>query len=213
MTETLKVIYTKRATRKTAENYDTQEIGGEWEFTVPDGADIDQAYAGSFAVIKTMVDKHFEVPDVQAQPSSGEGNFERKSRELQQQVFSGEKAAQSSDSEYRTFAPGSTGADIVEGEAVYIENAKVWEVKEDKTRTGKRFSVVRVGAKDRIPTGYARVKSFEPSLINKMMALQETNHVDVWGHYESWMGRDSREGEPDTYMWDFVPERIEKVDN
>jgi len=214
LTETLTVKYTKRATRKSGENFDTHEIGGEWEFTVPDGGDVDSAYGGGLAVLKTIVDKQFvEVENVPAPTPTK--SYPEQQREFQERVFTKEEDAPAAkrSSEYRTFEPGSTRSDIVEGEAVMLENVKVWEVyPEEKTRNGKRYQVVRVGNKNNIPgTGYARVKSFEPAIINKLVALTENDHINVFGHFEHWMGRESVEGNPDTYMWDFIPERIEKA--
>ena len=220
--ETLKIQYTSRKSMKLGEDYETTEIGAEWEFPVPDGADVDQEFGKGFIVLRSAVDRHFIAnlgeKDVQASPQREnlKERSERQSRELQERVFTKKEDADappaiSGSSEYRVFEAGSTKSDIVENQAVLLENVRVWEVKEDKTRNNKRYGYVRVGSKESVPGNYATIKSYEPPLINKLVALSEGDHINVFGHYESWMGRESVQDEPETYMWDFVPERIEKA--
>lgn len=196
MTERLRISYGRKLTQQIGTDLDTSQLGGEWEFDVPDGADIQTEYGKGYAVLRTIVDGFFESkPTPKVLPG--------------ETIKHAERPALTTRAESSETPAGQPPADneIVEGREYAFQNVRVWDVKKEWTKNNKPYVVMRVGSKEEIPgNGYARVKSFNPVMMRKVEALQQGDHIELTGVYEGWDGRDGR-------MFDFVPSHIEKVRN
>lgn len=190
MPERLRVQYSHKFSQKLGDDYDTAALGAEWEFDIPDGADVQNEYGNAYAVLRTMVDGFLESKPapVAARPAA----------------LPGERLSGAGSEAPREDRPKGTGQ-IIEGQEYEFSNARVWAVDEGRTQRGKQYAKVRVGNKEQIPgTGYANVKTYNPYMISKLLALREGDHIDVRGKFEGWDGREGR-------MYDFVPIEVERV--
>lgn len=189
MPQRLRIDYSRKISSQTDGTFYTDSLGGGWEFDIPDDADYRTEYEKGLATVKSAVDDLFE------------GNRvipEQKPATLPGERLTGNPQPQAKE------APKANG-EIVEGQEYQFTNARVWDVKKDRTQRGKEFIVVRIGSKEQIPgTGYARVKTFNPYMISKLAALREGDHIDIRGAFEGWDGRDGR-------MFDFNPVEVERV--
>lgn len=202
MTERLRVGYSHKISQQLGDGeFDTAALMSEWEFDLPDGADIQGEYGKAYALLRTVVDGYLEtmpMPEVEARPQPkvvnnvatmpGESIQPKERPSLATTV---------------TQVAQDHGEINLEKEYLF-QNAKVWSVQSGTAKTGNKWAIVRIGAKGQIPgTGYAYVKSFQPSMANKLAALTEGDYVDVSGKYEP--QRDN----PDRF--DFIPSTLDKV--
>lgn len=200
MTERLRVGYSHKISQQLGNgDFDTASLSSEWEFDLPDGADIQGEYGKAYALLRTVVDGYLEtmpMPEVEARPKFVNNTA----------VLPGE-TIQPKERPSLTSTITETAQDHGEislEREYYFQNARVWEVKKGTAKTGNKWAIVRIGAKGQIPgTGYAYMKSFQPSIVSKLSALEEGNHVDVSGRFEP--QRDNPE------RFDFIPSTIERV--
>lgn len=218
MPEQVRVRYTKRLTQKIGDNFDTSELGGEWEFSIPDGGDIQSAFDNGYVVLRRIVEDRFEgengyvmpprtLPGENIRAAQPDSSAARGIARIPYVASEDMPESEEKDEQtYHTFPPRATMENVVVGQPVFLERGRVWEVNDRQDARGKRYVTVRIGNRDRFPTGYARIKASEPSeeMMDKLAALQESDFVDVWGHYESWPGKDN------VLQWDFIPNRVER---
>lgn len=207
MTETIRVRYNRRFSQKLGDDFDTTEIGGEWEFETP-AENFEDEYRKAYYIVTKTIDRLMDGVSerIESEKASKPVSEERPRAVASRPEYDADDNQDTS--EYRVFERGESEADIVERQPVHIPRARVWDVKSGETKNKKPYVAVRVGNLDHIPTrnGYARVKSYNAALIRKLEALtpERPDYVNLWGHYESWQGNEGT-------MWDFVPERVEKL--
>jgi hypothetical protein len=205
LTERIRVSYGRKLTQQIGSDFDSSQLGGEWEFDVPNGADVDHEYGKAYAVLSTIVDGFFEQrpkPLVPQRPVATQQIATEQPRALPGETITG---AGSQWTQGSSDAPPARPP-VEEGKTYEFTNQKVWEVKNEVSRNNKPYTVVRIGRKNGdIPgTGYARVKSYNPYMISRLSALSEGDLVDVTGVFEGWDGRDGRQ-------YDFVPSAVDRV--
>ena len=199
MPERIRVEYSRKLSAQSNGEYNTEQLGAGWEFEVEGGADFQSEYERGFAVVKLTVDNLFKSMNGHRAEST-----ESRATTLPGEKLSREPVRDLRDAREDRETDDSKAA-IVEGQEYEFSNARVWKVEEARTARGKRYAKVRIGSRDQIPGGgYATVKSYNPVMISKMLALQEEDHVDVRGVFEGWDGREGR-------MYDFNPIEIERV--
>lgn len=203
MADRIRVSYGRKITQQIGSDFDTVQVGGEWESDIPEGRSMEDAYAESYDRFKVVVEAFFEDRPKPVQPErkdTGSWGHSEMRESPHPRELPGEKLS----------GGGSEPMPVVEieeGVHTEYENQKVWEVKPvQKTTNGKDYIVARVGLKGGPipPKGYARVKSYNPFLINKIKGLREGDYVDIQGTFEGWDGREGR-------MYDFVPTAVELV--
>jgi hypothetical protein len=222
--ETIRVKYSRRLAQKTGDDFETVDVGGEHEFQIGEGDEFETEYLKAYQKISNTIDTIFyggtapllgrkEEPHGFREHGFREAGTQQTTMDYQphrsappRPLPQQSQQQQGSSKEYREFNRGEGTDSILEREPVFLPNCRVWNIKEDYTKDGKPYVVVRVGNLDKIPTknGYARVKSYLPGIMAKLKALQEQDYVNLWGYYTSWQGNEGTN-------WDFTPERVEKI--
>lgn len=211
--ETIRVTYSRRLSQKLGDDFETVDIGAEYEFetNIP-AADFKEEYEKAYKIVSETIDAKFysgnvspvgrqtTIPESLGSPAPRQ-DFPPTPAPIRSAYDDGDNQDKE---EYRIFNHETTD-DIIERQPVLLPRSRVWAVDKRPTKDGKEYIVVRVGNLEHIPTknGYARVKSFDPAMISKLEALQQGDTIDVYGNYTSWQGNEGTQ-------WDFNPERIEK---
>lgn len=199
MTERIRVQYGRKTTQQLGTDFETAHLGGEWEFDVPDGADIQAEYGKAYAVIKEVVEGFFD--GGKASPKVSNVTNVTPAPTPPARTMPGESFARQAPT-----PSAEPTVEIMEGNQYEFQNQRVWEVRQEVSRNNKQYVIARVGNKggDIPPKGYARVKSYNPYMISRLSGLQPGDYVDITGVFEGWEGRDGRQ-------YDFVPTAVEKV--
>lgn len=206
MTERLRVSYSHKFSQKTGQDeYDTASLGAEWEFDVPDGVDIQREYANAYAVLHTIVDGYLKTdPAPRPEPRATHEQQAPAPAPVAQPVQVAQPVAQPA--QPSSDAPAREDQ-VVEHVDYEFTNQPVWGVEEKTDRRGQAYLLARIGNKlGEIPTttGYARVKSYNPFMMQKMRGLRQHDKIDIRGQFSGWEGSEGR-------MYDFEPTEIELV--
>lgn len=209
--EAIRVRYNRRISQKLGDDFDTTEIGGEWEFQQTTFDSFEDDYRKAYYMVSKTIDRLIDGVPHESVTKREEYKDKPPARVVSSEDHeayeaTGERSQTEPDGEFRLFERGEGVEDIIEKQPVHIPRARVWDIKPGKASTGAPYVAVRVGNLDHVPTrnGYARVKSYDGAMIRKLEALELNSYVDLWGYYESWQGREETQ-------WDFIPQRIERA--
>ncbi len=178
---------------KRSKNYDSEGVGASWEFTLPETYDVEDEYRKAFNTVKQMVDAAVE----QVVPAQAESASTIKASTPVSKSVQKRQAAQASTDE------------IVENEAVYYEDCRVFKKAVTKTSTGKRKATIRIGNMA-IPGRYVTAETFEPQLITQIdKTVDEGDHVDVWGYFRGWSDNEERIERGEEPVYSLVIQKLE----
>lgn len=187
------VTYSRKVSHPTGSGkYETLTLGGSIEFDIPDGQQWQEAYEGAYITYKLIVDQLLD----DAMPEAVVEKEDRGNTYNNQTTLPGERISPKAPTERSDDGPEPN-------KRVEFTNSKVFKIEELTYGGGKKWAKVRIGMGDGHSGEFTTAKSFEPPMVNKLLALREGDIINIKGYWTPWKNDDTK--------FDVVAQAVEQV--